>query len=131
RLRQYAAGRSLWIDEAWLALNVLTHSFRGLAGHLDFEQVAPVPFLWSIRLSHLALGTSEQALRLVPLLAGTLLLLFVWRVAAPILGEAWALLALALAAMNPVLIYYSNELKPYSTDALVCLVVTWLALRVI
>src|SRR5256885_16763608 len=35
RVAQYLANRSLWIDEAWLALNLLSRSFEHLTKPLD------------------------------------------------------------------------------------------------
>ena len=130
RIRRYAAARSLWIDEAWLALNILTRSFTGLLHRLDFEQTAPVPFLWATRLSVLMFGPGERALRLVALLAGCLLLLAIVPVARRILGRPWEPVAAALCACSPVLIYYSDDVKPYMVDALATTVLLWLALRV-
>ena len=47
RLVRYAANRSLWLDEAFLAESTLTYGFRQLAGEpLLHWQAAPVGFLY-------------------------------------------------------------------------------------
>ena len=68
RLRPYLANRSLWIDEAFLVLNILERDFGRLLQPLDHLQAAPVGFLVLERLVVLLLGPRELALRLPPLL---------------------------------------------------------------
>jgi hypothetical protein len=119
RVRLFGAGRSFWFDEAALALNLVNRSVVELLRPLDYRQTAPPLFLWLERLAVLVAGPSEHALRAVPLLAGVATLLVAWRVAKRLLPDDGALVALALVALSPLLVYYSNELKPYSLDALV------------
>ena len=118
RLRQFAHGRPLWIDEAMLAVNVLTRDFAGLLRPLDSDQLAPVPFLWAVRLAALLGGADERVLRLVAFVAGIALLGVVAALARRTLAPGPAALATALVALSPLLGWYSNELKPYMTDAL-------------
>src|SRR5689334_11792537 len=70
RVAQYAAGRSLWIDEAWLALNLIEKPFSALTGRLDFNQAAPVGFLLVEGALAKLIGYGEKTLRLFPLLCG-------------------------------------------------------------
>jgi hypothetical protein len=70
RLVQFFSCRSLWYDEALLALNVLHRSFKGLFQPLDYHQGAPVGFLLLEMLSTQLAGKGELALRTIPLLAG-------------------------------------------------------------
>ncbi|MBK8002418.1 MAG: glycosyltransferase family 39 protein [Gemmatimonadetes bacterium] len=118
RLRQFAHGRPLWIDEAMLAVNVLTRDFAGLLHPLDSDQLAPVPFLWAVRAATLVGGADERVLRLVALVAGIALLGVVAALARRTLAPGPAALATGLVALSPLLGWYSNELKPYITDAL-------------
>ncbi len=70
RLRQYLANRSLWLDEAMLALNIIHKDFGELVGKLDYEQGAPLGFILLEKLAATLIGDGERALRLLPLLAG-------------------------------------------------------------
>ena len=47
RVARFAAGASLWGDEAFLAVTLLTRDFAGLLRPLDYHQLAPVGFLWA------------------------------------------------------------------------------------
>jgi hypothetical protein len=51
RLREYIANRSLWVDEALLALNIIKRPFLELLKPLSDSQHAPIGFLWLERFS--------------------------------------------------------------------------------
>ena len=132
RLRQWASGRSLWLDEAMLADNVIRRSFAGLARPLDFDQAAPLGFLWASKLVTFVFGTGERALRLIPLLAGLAALAMLWLLARRATGSRWAAaLAVALLAASLEAVTYSAEFKQYGLDLLAAVAVPWLALRVL
>ena len=127
RLRGYFSGRSLWIDEASLALNVATRSFAELAQPLDYHQTAPLGYLWAARAATRLFGVSEASLRLVALLAGCGLLFAIWGLGRRIAGRRAGLAVLALTALSPALVYFSGEAKPYASDALVTVLLLWAA----
>src|SRR5688500_9732578 len=89
-MRHQLAVRSLWTDEATLALNIATRPFGELLTPLDYHQTAPVGYLWAARAATGLFGVSEHSLRLVPLLAGCALLVVVWRLAEWLLGPRGA-----------------------------------------
>jgi 4-amino-4-deoxy-L-arabinose transferase-like glycosyltransferase len=113
-----------------LALNIASRSALELLRPLDYNQTAPPLFLWVERLAVRLGGVTEAALRAWPLLAGILLLALVWPVARRLAGTAAALAAVALAAFSPTLIRYTDEVKPYGTDALMTAAVLLAALSV-
>lgn len=80
------------------------------------SQIAPLGFLWSEWLVTRLAGTGELALRFIPLVASVIALLSFARLAGRLLDARLALLATALAAVSPLLIYYSAEVKPYAFD---------------
>jgi hypothetical protein len=119
RLRAYFADRSLWLDEAMLALNVVERSTARLFAPLENHQYAPPAFLILEKLSVLALGPSERALRLVSLLAGLAALPLAFALARRRLSPGGAIFALAALALSPTLIYYAAEAKQYGFDVFV------------
>src|SRR4029453_15341079 len=97
---------------------------------LHLGQAAPPGYLFLVQLTTSLLGISEPALRLPALVAGILMLPLAWLAARRVLPHRAALLALALLALSPLLIYYSNEVKPYAFDGMVAALLVYLALRV-
>jgi hypothetical protein len=130
RAVNFHAARSLWLDEAMLALNVAARSFSELLRPLDYNQVAPPLFLWIERLAVVAGGPSEQALRAWPTAAGMVLPAVLGLVAYRLVGTAGGLAATALAALSPTLVWYANEAKPYGSDAFVTVALLAVALAV-
>jgi hypothetical protein len=117
RLREYAFRRSLWLDEASVALNLVRRSYGALLAPLDLDQAAPVGWLWAERAAVDLLGPSEYALRLVPVLAGVAVLPAAWLAARRLLSPWLVPVAVALVAVAPFLRRYANEAKQYETDA--------------
>lgn len=126
RIALFLGNRSLWIDEARVALNILHKGPRELLGPLEFGQVAPPGFLLLVKAAAQTFGSSELAFRLVPLLWGLLSLVLFFRLAQSRLRPAAALLACLLFAISEPLVYYSAEAKQYSGDVAIELAL-WLA----
>jgi hypothetical protein len=128
RAAALASGRSLWIDEAMLALNLVNRTPAELLAPLDWNQGAPVGFLMASKGAVALFGGSEWALRLVPFLASCAGLIgFAW-VARRLLPPGAAVLALALFALSPHLVGYAGECKQYASDAAVAVGLLALAL---
>lgn len=123
RLREYFADRSLWLDEAMLALNIVAHPFRELVGQLQHGQIAPIGFLVLDKAATVLISNNEFGLRLVPLLGGIASLVLFYYLARACLSRTGGLIALAMFAFSSTLIYYSSEAKPYSTDAMVAVAI--------
>ena len=130
RLFHYFYNRSLWIDEVYLSTSLVQMDFWQLATEeLAYQQKAPIGFLWLVKLVVLLFGNGEMALRLVPLLSG-IAALFVFRpVAKCMLKPLGAVLAMALLALAPVLVYHSVEMKQYSTEMLASVLSLYLYLK--
>ena len=123
----WALARPMWLDEEMIAINVRERALMDLAGPLWLGQSAPFGWLVVQRVVLLTLGDSERALRLVPLLFGLATLpTAVW------VGRRWAggvgaaLLAL-LCTFGQWVSHYSIELKHYSADIFLALLIPALA----
>lgn len=119
RLRDWLYGRSLWLDEAMLALNLMRRDFMGLLAPLDHHQMAPPGYLWAVKTSIAVMGSGERSLRAVALLAGVATMITVWLLTRRVFGSWAAAASSSVMALSSGAIYYSNEVKPYSGDALV------------
>ena len=105
-----------------LSLNIASRPFHELVTPLAYAQIAPVPFLWVERLMVSAFGVNEWVLRALPLLAGSAMCLALLLVGRRMLRPGELVVALTLAALSPALVRYSVEVKPYSWDALLAVV---------
>ena len=124
RVRQWAGDRSLWLDEALIADNIPHRSFVELAREpLLHNQAAPPLWLWCEKAATLVFGVSERSLRLFPLVCGLAMLPLVVLLSRRVLSRRATLLPTAVVCLHPGLIYYSNEVKPYSSDVLAVAVV--------
>jgi hypothetical protein len=121
RVAQYLAGRSLWMDEASLADNILGKSFAGLFGPLKNVQLAPPGFLALEWLAAKLPGDIRWTLRLVPLTAGIASLFLFERFSRRYLNPTAAIVALAMFVVSDDLIYYASEVKQYSSDVTIAL----------
>lgn len=122
RIWQYAVNRSLWHDESALALNIIYRSFAGLTQPLDYNQAAPLLFLFIQKTNITVMGHSEFALRLFPLMAGILSLFLMYKTAKAYLQGTAVYIALVLFCFSSALIYYSSENKQYSSDVMCTLI---------
>jgi hypothetical protein len=129
RLRLYLVNRSLWGDEARLALNLINRSFGQLWQPLDWQQGAPIGFLMLQKAVIVTLGSGEMALRLIPFFAGILSLILFFSLARRLIAPGAGLIALGMMSLSKGLIYYSSEMKQYSTDVLIALLILMLTVR--
>ncbi|MGD0464518.1 MAG: glycosyltransferase family 39 protein [Tepidisphaeraceae bacterium] len=128
RLRFYLYNRSMYRDEAALALNIVHRSFAGLLKPLDNDQGAPVGFLLLEKLVVSLLGNHEYALRLMPLVASILTLpLFYW-LCRQFLSQPLAVIALIVVAMGEKQYDYSADTKQYAVDVFVTVALMLLAM---
>ena len=128
RIIRYAIGFPIWGDEASVACNLITRDYLTmLQPPLEYYQWAPLGFMWIELTIVKLLGFSEWSLRLPAFASGLLALILFWRFAIAVLDRPRALLAVAILAASYYPVRHSCELKPYSGDLLISLVMTMLA----
>lgn len=112
----FGIGRSLWLDEAWVANSIRQPTLRGMFFYPTWLQTTPPLFLLLVRAAVRWTKPSNVAFRAIPLLlalAGAALMLAVaWRV----IGPQLAPIAAAFVAFNLTAIEYSRTLKQYSGE---------------
>jgi hypothetical protein len=116
RLRFYLYNRSMYRDEAALALNIVNRTWGGLFKPLDNDQGAPIGFLVLEKLVVRFWGDHEKALRLVPQIFSILTLpVFFWLCRKLLLPGA-AIIALVIVALGAKQYDYSTDTKQYALD---------------
>jgi hypothetical protein len=123
----YALSAPFWIDESWVAVS--TRVRLSAVWHVT----AVTPLGWTLLLRTMVLG-GEQRYRLLPLIFSALTVIAAYSLARvlPWRSELWARLAAVLAGLAVLLAPSSllrNDLKQYTADAFVTLIVWYLVAR--
>jgi hypothetical protein len=124
RLVLYLSDRIYWMDESALVRNIEELSPRGFFGPLLGQQLAPPYFLLANWVTGRLFGHSHLTMRLVAFLGGIASLFLFRGVARRCLPPRAVFPAVLMVVSSSDLIYYSAQVKQYSTDvaaALVCL----------
>ena len=120
--------QSLWFDEA--ATWELTRlPFGEMLGALPHRESNPPLFYVLEWLTTRAFGDSEFALRLLSAAAGTALIAVAHALGRQVGGARVALAAAALVAVNPLLVWFSQEARSYELVALTSALALLLFLR--
>ena len=129
-LCQFASGRSLWLDEAKLALNVLDRDFGELIKPLDREQAAPIGYLWIQKAIVSIFGPNEMSFRLLSLVSYFLSIWLLFTLAKRWFNNRWMHLMSATAlAATYAMVYHGSEAKQYAFDVCVVLLLTQYLLK--
>jgi hypothetical protein len=129
RTIRYLHDHGLWLDEAYLALNLIHRPFSELVTELDYEQYAPVGFLFAMKGIIVTLGTSDYVFRLLPFLASLVSVFLYYAVARQLLSRTAVPVALGLFTLSYPFLIYAAETKPYGSDATIALLLTFLVSR--
>lgn len=107
RLIRYALRFPVWGDEAALALNLMDRDFGAILQPLNYGQVAPALFLSTEMAMQKFAGASEYALRLIPLISGTLATILFWRWSRLLRDEIVVLFAAGFYALGSYTVRHS------------------------
>ena len=123
----YGIGRSLWLDEAWVANSINAPSLGQMFYYPNWLQTSPPLFLLLARTAVRVFGLSTVVLRSVPVL---LSLLAVWAMLGAsrrVVSAPFAVLATAVLAFHPTVVEYFRSFKQYGGEVAATAAVLWAA----
>ncbi len=121
--RQYLFNRSLWFDETMNAFSIVGKSYSDLLGKLAYSQGIPSGFLFIEKFIVDTFNSSEYALRLFPFICGILSVVLFYKLIKNYLNSSIIIIAVLLFSISDSLIYYSSEVKPYSSDVCIAILI--------
>jgi hypothetical protein len=105
--------QSLWYDEAVTARLLRMDLGAMLRAIPDSESTPPLYYVLTWLWTHV-FGTGEVGLRSFSALLGTATIVVAWALGRRLGGDRAALAAAALAAVNPMLVWFSQEARAYA-----------------
>lgn len=126
RLVSWSFGKTLFLDEAYVASTVVQRDYAGLFLPMDYTQGAPLGFLIIVKTFVYLFGSSEYVLRAWSLMVGLTSVFLFYLILKKRFSDPFPIAGTAFMATIPFLIYYSNMLKPYMGDGFFALLVVWL-----
>jgi mannosyltransferase len=125
-LRFWGLGsQSLWFDE-WLTSESTSGSVVDVLRHVLNREGAAPPYFLGMWVWTQAAGQSALSLRLLPALAGVATIPVMYAAVRTLLdSRRTARVVALLVAVNPMLVWYSQEARPYSLVALAAAVSIW------
>ncbi len=131
RFWAYVRDTSLYLDEILLSRNILELPLRELMTRpLQLDQVAPRGFLFVEKLAVMLLGQGEHVLRLFPFLCAAASVILFRRLAERLLTGFGPAVALFLFAIGVPFLRFGADVKQYSSDLTVGILLWMLALDV-
>jgi uncharacterized membrane protein len=125
-----AVPRGIWLDEA-ISIHQAHLSLHGLFRNLYYSDRQPPLYHLMLWATIRAFGDSESAVRLPSLIAGTLVIPVLYELGRELYDRRTGLMAAAFAAVSPLLIWYSQEVRMYELVSLFGLLALLTQLRVI
>src|SRR4051812_23385514 len=111
--------QSYWFDEA-LTAKLLAMPFGDMLSSVpDTELTPPLYYVLAWPWAHVV-GTQEAALRALSALLGAAAVPVAYLTGRELASHAAGLVTAALVAFNPLLVWYSQEVRPYSLLVLLC-----------
>ncbi len=118
-------------DEVVTAGRVLGHDFMKTMDVVGYSESAPPLYYALAWLWTQVTGTGEVGLRSLSALAGVATIPVAYLLGAELRGRRTGLMAAALVAVNPMLLWYSQEARAYALLTLLCAISLLFCLRVL
>jgi len=131
RFRMYLQNRSLWLDPAALANNIVDKNYSALWGLLDVNQSAPIGFLLTTKFFGSISNYTEYGLIFLPFIFGVGSLFLFLFFTMDLLGKNFAAIAFIPFSFSSTAIYYSGEFKQYSSDLFFSVLILLIACRIL
>ncbi len=112
-LRLIGINQSLWLDEA-ISANVAKMPIEGIVKNFSTGDFHPPLYYWFLDLWTKLFGSNPVILRLSSVLFSLISIYFVYLIGKKIKNKKTGILAALFLAINPLFIYYSQELRMYS-----------------
>jgi uncharacterized membrane protein len=125
-----AVPRGIWLDEA-ISIHQARLSLHDLFRNLYYGDRQPPLHHLTLWLTVRAFGHGEFAVRLPSLIAGTLVIPVLYELGRELYDRRTGLIAAAFAAVSPILVWYSQEVRMYEFVALFGLLALLTQLRAI
>ena len=122
--------QSFWIDEA-ATWNVVHGGFGHVISTIPRTESTPPLYYVLVWAWSRAFGIGEVGLRSFSALCGTLTIPVVWELGRRVLSTRAGLIAAGITAVNPLLIWFSQEARAYSLLVLLSALSLWALSRVI
>jgi len=121
--------QSLWYDEGFSVY--LARMGLGEITSRTAHDIHPPFYYYLLHLWVLVFGSTEFSLRFLSAIFGVLSVPLIWAVGKRLLGENSGLLSAALVTISPLFLWYSQEARMYTLVTFLCLLSTYLLLRVV
>ena len=120
RVKAYLTIRPLWLDECFLFHNIYEKNYWSFFSELLWNQSAPPLFLIIEKTIVSVFGIKEMSLRLFPFICSLISLPVFYVFSKQFLDKKYSIIiANFIFAINIYLVFYAQELKQYSSDVLV------------
>ena len=120
--------QSFWLDEA-VTHSLVTRTLSSMLGAIPHSESTPPLYYLLAWVWVRVFGAGEAGLRSLSAVFGTATIVLLALTARRLAGNRAALAAAALAAANPLLIWYSQEARAYALLVALCALSLWCLLR--
>jgi Dolichyl-phosphate-mannose-protein mannosyltransferase len=122
--------RGIWVDEA-ISVHQAHMSLSGMLHDLRATDNHPPAYFLILWATVRVLGSGELAVHVPTIIAGTLLIPAVYVTGRELFDRRTGLLAAAFTAVAPLLVWYSQEARPYAFFMLFATLAVWAQVRVL